>query len=287
MSLQKNFIHSPNYTKGRNGYKPIAIVIHIMEGTLIGTDSWFLDPASQVSAHYGIGKMGDLHQYVDEENTAWHAGRVNAPSWTLIKKQDDANNPYIDPNFYTVGIEHEGYENTDWTDQMYQTSSRLIAEIAKTWDITLDRNHVIGHHEIYSLKSCPGTKVDFDKLIQMAISGNSPNPIPTPQPVAPTPINPQTPVSPISSGSPSAASPQNSGTVYSIYNKVIKRGKATTLGNVNVRTAPGSTQTIIGIVPPNIQMAYDGYADNGESINGNARWYYTDEGNWFWSGGVK
>jgi N-acetylmuramoyl-L-alanine amidase len=34
-------IPSPNYTKGRAGYKPVAIVIHIMEGTLNGTDSWF------------------------------------------------------------------------------------------------------------------------------------------------------------------------------------------------------------------------------------------------------
>ncbi len=285
--MLRNYVHSPNFTQGRNGYSPIAIVIHIMEGTLDGTDSWFQDPASKVSAHYGIGKNGDLHQYVEEADTAWHAGRVNAPTWPLIKKQNDSTDPYIDPNFYSIGIEHEGYEDTDWTDQMYQTSSNLIAEIAKKWDIPLDRDHVVGHHEIYSLKTCPGSKVDFNKLIQMAISGNPSNPVPTPQPVVPTPINPQPPTTPVSPASPSSAGTQDSGTVYSIYNKVIKRGKATTLGNVNVRSAPGSTQPIIGTVPPNIQLAFDGYADNGESINGNARWYYTDEGNWFWSGAVK
>ena len=36
-------------------FKPELIVLHIMDGTLSGTDSWFADPSSQVSSHYGIG----------------------------------------------------------------------------------------------------------------------------------------------------------------------------------------------------------------------------------------
>jgi len=30
-----------------------------------------------------------------------------------------------------------------------------------------DREHIIGHHEVYSLKTCPG-KIDIDKLIMVA-----------------------------------------------------------------------------------------------------------------------
>jgi N-acetyl-anhydromuramyl-L-alanine amidase AmpD len=41
-----------------------------MDGTLAGTDAWFTNPASQVSAQYGIGKNGEVHQYVKEEDTA-------------------------------------------------------------------------------------------------------------------------------------------------------------------------------------------------------------------------
>jgi N-acetylmuramoyl-L-alanine amidase len=157
---------SPNFNSGRRNYQPIAIVIHIMEGTLAGTDSWFQSTRSQVSAHYGVGKSGEVHRYVDEKNTAWHAGRVNAPSWTLIKHQSDGI--YINPNYYTIGIEHEGTENSDWTDEMYSTSSELIKRICKDWKIPIDREHIIGHHEIYSLKTCPGHKVDLNKLISMA-----------------------------------------------------------------------------------------------------------------------
>ncbi|MDB4926392.1 N-acetylmuramoyl-L-alanine amidase [Mucilaginibacter sp.] len=157
---------SPNFYAGRKGHRPEAIVIHIMQGTLYGTDSWFQSLISKASAHYGVGKMGQVHQYVNEKDTAYHAGRVNAPTWSLIKQTE--NGLYISPDFYTIGIEHEGDFNTEWTDEMYQTSSNLIRAISKRWGIPIDRKHVIGHHEIYSLKKCPGSGVDINKLIAMA-----------------------------------------------------------------------------------------------------------------------
>src|SRR5271163_203896 len=91
-----------NYQTGRPGqFQPEAVVIHIMEGTLKGTDSWFNDPRAKVSAHYGIGTGGLVHQYVKEADTAFHAGIVDRPTWPLLK-------PRVNPNYYTIGIEHEG-----------------------------------------------------------------------------------------------------------------------------------------------------------------------------------
>lgn len=159
-------VPSPNFTKGRNGYNPEAIVIHIMDGTLTGTDSWFQNPASQVSAHLGVGQSGEVHQYVDFANSAWHTGRVNAPVWRLIKT--NANGGYINPNQYTIGIEHEGQADMDWSDAMYNASAQVIHDLSATFNIPLDRDHIIGHHEIYSLKTCPGSKVDLNRLIQLA-----------------------------------------------------------------------------------------------------------------------
>jgi len=239
--MQITQVYSPNFAAGRKTYTPIAIVIHIMEGSIASTDSWFGSTVSQVSAHYGIGINGEIHQYVQETDTAWHAGRVNAPTWALIKPA--GNGSYINPNYYTVGIEHEGDETTEWSDATYASSSSMISEIAKRWNIPIDRQHIVGHHEIYSLKACPGTKVDFDKLITMAL-GNPP------------------------------------------LNKIPGFGKVTTNGNINIRQAPNTTVPVVNVVPGSIQLAYDGYVDNGESVSGNSKWYYTDEGNWFWSGGV-
>src|SRR5688500_1044073 len=95
-----------HFTAGRGGYRPTAGVIHIAEGTAAAVDSWFNDPASQVSAHYLVTKTGALHQYVHEEDTAWHAGRVDKPTWRGLVR--DATGRVVNPNKYTIGVEHEG-----------------------------------------------------------------------------------------------------------------------------------------------------------------------------------
>jgi len=154
---------SPNFWAGRKGYKPEAIVIHIMDGTLSGTDSWFTNSLSQVSAHYGIGKNGEVHQYVKEEDISWHAGRIDTPIWKLIKLN-------VNPNLYTIGIEHEGKSDDIWTEEMKQASSMMIREICQRWQIPIDRDHIVGHFEIFSKKpNCPAVnKKILDELVSLA-----------------------------------------------------------------------------------------------------------------------
>ncbi|MFA5232066.1 MAG: peptidoglycan recognition family protein [Candidatus Paceibacterota bacterium] len=163
-TIQKIWKGSPNFWQGRKGYRPEAIVIHIMDGTLSGTDSWFADQSSQVSSHYGIGKSGEVHQYVKEEDTAWHAGRIESPNWSLIKSFS------VNPNLYTIGIEHEGKADDAWSEAMKKSSATLIAEICERWQIPIDRDHVVGHYQIYSKKpNCPATdKKIIDELISLA-----------------------------------------------------------------------------------------------------------------------
>src|SRR3989338_5731378 len=154
---------SPNFWVGRKGYRPEGVVIHIMDGTLIGTDSWFANPSSQVSAHYGIGRTGEVHQYVQENDDAWHAGPDDALLSQLIKTN-------INPNLYTIGIEHEGKPNDVWTDATKQSSATLIREICQRWQIPIDRNHIVGHFEIFSKKpNCPASnKAILDELVALA-----------------------------------------------------------------------------------------------------------------------
>jgi N-acetylmuramoyl-L-alanine amidase len=154
---------SSNFWVGRKSYRPETIVIHIMDGTLSGTDSWFANPTSQVSAHYGIGKSGEVHQYVQEADAAWHAGRVDTPVWKLIR-------PDVNPNLYTIGIEHEGKPNDVWTEAMKQASAILIREICQRWHIPIDRDHIVGHYEIFAKKpNCPATdKRILDELVNLA-----------------------------------------------------------------------------------------------------------------------
>ncbi len=155
-----NWNPSPHFSS-RVGYRPEAIVIHIAEGPFTAIGNWFKNPASQVSAHYGVSKVGEIDQYVAEDNSAWHAGNIAHSTWSLLKAG-------VNPNWYTIGIEHAGFADDPWTNVMYQASANLVREIAQRHSIPLDRDHIIGHREIYGHKTCPGSQVDLAKLIALA-----------------------------------------------------------------------------------------------------------------------
>ena len=106
------WIGSPNHYNGRNGYAISHITLHIMVGTLTGTDSVF-QRAGGASAHYGIGGNGEIHQYVNESDGSW----------------SDAN--YASNNS-TVSIEHEGgMASIPCTRACMDASARLCADIAR------------------------------------------------------------------------------------------------------------------------------------------------------------
>lgn len=152
---------SPNYKEGRQGYKPELIVLHIMDGTLAGTDDWFSKSVSQVSANYGIGLNGEIHQYVKDEDTAWAQGRVDHPTAKLLKLN-------VNPNLYCLSIEHEGHDLSKAPDTQLNASVELIKALATKWNIPIDRDHIIGHYQIFAGKpNCPATdKSIIDKIIE-------------------------------------------------------------------------------------------------------------------------
>jgi N-acetylmuramoyl-L-alanine amidase len=155
------WLPSPHHSS-RKGHRPEALVLHIMEGTLLGTDAWFQDETSGVSTHYGIGLEGETHQYVDTQYAAWANGRVLDPTWKGIKPKDiglyGQVEPikYANPNRYTLSIEHEGHGEEPWPDEMLQASLRLVRALCVSFRIPMDREHIIGHREIYAAKTCPG-----------------------------------------------------------------------------------------------------------------------------------
>ncbi|MBI5646901.1 MAG: S8 family serine peptidase [Ignavibacteriae bacterium] len=240
-------IPSPHYTRARSGYRPEAVVIHIMAGTLPGTDAWFRNPQSKVSAHYGIGRTGTVHRYVQEADTAWHAGRVHGPTWGGLHPAPGGG--YVNPNFYTIGIEHEGSADSEWTDAMYEASAALVADICTRWNIPVDRAHIIGHREIYSVKSCPGTKVDLERLILIAGARLG--------------------------AVPAASVEHAQGTLRTTTTMRLRRG------------APNLRAPVVRVVPKGETLAFAGMTDHGELVQGVSRWYQLAESDlWIWGGGV-
>lgn len=148
-----------NFTPGRKGKKIIAIVNHITAGLMPGTLSWLKNVKSQASAHYIVTKSGRIIQLVKDEDTAWHSGAVNKPIWKLY----DGGNP----NYYTIGIEHEGMPGDIPTHDQWKATVWLQRKLTNKWNIPLDSQYIIGHNMIDSVNrpNCPGSMINFQKLI--------------------------------------------------------------------------------------------------------------------------
>lgn len=149
-----------DFHPGRNGYSPVAIVNHIMCGTESGTDGWFNNPAAKVSAHYGVSKTGEVHQYVKDADTAYAVGGVNQPIWSLLSHYS------INPNDWTISIEHEGQPVDGLTEAQYQATLWLHRKLIADHGIPLDTNHIVGHCVLDTVnrKDCPGDKFPWQRL---------------------------------------------------------------------------------------------------------------------------
>ena len=153
------WIGSPNFNVGRSG-KVTHITLHVMGGFLAGTDSTFRNSRNRVSATYGIGSDGTIHQYVRESDTAWADGNFSS-------------------NSTGISIEHEGgYPTAKFTDACAEASAQLCADIAKRYGLgKLVHNGIKGniwlHREIpgSTHKMCPDLAINginVNKIIDRA-----------------------------------------------------------------------------------------------------------------------
>jgi N-acetylmuramoyl-L-alanine amidase CwlA len=152
---------SVNFSRGV--VKPRAvdqITIHVTEGSAASVRSWFNNPEAKASAHYQVTRAGGIEQFVDEDDIAWHNGRVFEPRAPLVLER-----PGVNPNLFSIGIEHEGTGRDELTDAQRIASQWLIRDIASRRRIPITRRHVVGHHEVFAKKTCPGV-INVDRLVR-------------------------------------------------------------------------------------------------------------------------
>jgi N-acetyl-anhydromuramyl-L-alanine amidase AmpD len=130
------------------------IVAHVAQGTSqSGIDSWFRNPAAQVSAHFSVSRLGVVHQHVPLSRIAW------------------AERDYND---VAVSIEHLGYSGDKLTRPQLAASLRLMVWLVGEFPHLVlrrtgdpDGRGVIGHGELGVAGgdhiSCPGTPI-LDQL---------------------------------------------------------------------------------------------------------------------------
>ena len=158
---------SSNYTSGR--YSDITeITIHHMAGVLSAEEcGWiFQRPGRNGSSHYGIGNDGEIANYVDEDDTAW-------------------TNSNWESNCRAITIETSNCEiGGDWpvSDDALNGLIRLVADIAKRYNITLIKGETVTWHSMYAATECPGdylrSKIDYIIDEANKINGGQPSPEP-------------------------------------------------------------------------------------------------------------
>ena len=103
-----------------------------------------------VSAHLLIGRGGEVTQFVDLNKRAWHAG--------LSRFQDREN-----CNDFSIGVELEGTDDTDFTDEQYQSLIVLTRHIMSAYP-SINISHIMGHSDIApGRKTDPGPHFDWDR----------------------------------------------------------------------------------------------------------------------------
>jgi N-acetylmuramoyl-L-alanine amidase CwlA len=71
-------------------------------------------------------------------------------------------------------------------------------------------------------------------------------------------------------------------------NVVLQDGKVRATTKINIRASkPDTRSPVRTIVLPGTILSYNGFVTDGQSINGNSKWYSDQDGNFFWSGGVE
>ncbi|MFM7769727.1 MAG: N-acetylmuramoyl-L-alanine amidase [Bacteroidota bacterium] len=92
-----------------------------------------------VSAHYLIDRQGNIHQLVDDNNIAWHAGKSQLPDGTQ------------GVNACSIGIEIMCTYTSGPNKSQYNSLRELITHLDSTYNF----QYILGHSEI-----APGRKTD-------------------------------------------------------------------------------------------------------------------------------
>ena len=102
----------------------------------------------RVSSHFFIRRDGELWQFVDCDQRAWHAGVSH------YRGRDNCNDD-------SIGIELEGLEGDSFEPSQYETLTSLAAALLQRYPIA----HIAGHEDVApGRKFDPGPGFDWSEL---------------------------------------------------------------------------------------------------------------------------
>ena len=105
----------------------------------------------KVSSHLLIRRDGEIIQFVPFNLRAWHAG---------VSKHKERENC----NDYSIGIELEGTDKSNFTDAQYKRLNEIIIALKDYYPKIVDEN-IIGHNEVSpDRKNDPGPFFEWNRI---------------------------------------------------------------------------------------------------------------------------
>ncbi|WP_462157364.1 1,6-anhydro-N-acetylmuramyl-L-alanine amidase AmpD [Pseudoalteromonas sp. GB56] len=113
----------------------------------------------RVSAHCLIDRQGKVRQYVPFDKRAWHAGVSN------FMGRERCND-------FSIGIELEGTDKSDYTDKQYRALAHLTQALIKKYP-QINQQRIVGHSDIApGRKTDPGEGFDWGRFFDLTFTKN-------------------------------------------------------------------------------------------------------------------
>lgn len=173
---QARHVPSPNCESRPPGSDPELLVIHnislpprcyggdCIERFFTNCLDWEEHPffeeirGMEVSAHLLIQRTGEILQFVNFDERAWHAGQ------SCYEGRSNCND-------FSIGIELEGSDDDPYADAQYAALS-AVTELLIAHYPAMSRNKIVGHSDIApGRKTDPGPAFDWQRYRQQMNGG--------------------------------------------------------------------------------------------------------------------
>ena len=159
--MKINVIYSPNFDQRKRSSKSIKLLVIHYTGMQSERESLMRlsNPKYKVSSHFVINQNGKIYRLVQDDQTAWHAGKS---CWGKYKN--------LNKNSIGIELVNKGHE-FDYTNFKKKQLSSLI-KICKILikKYKIKKRNIVGHSDISPLRKIdPGEKFPWKELADKKI----------------------------------------------------------------------------------------------------------------------
>ena len=159
--MKINVIYSPNFDQKKRSSKSIKLLVIHYTGMQSELESIMrlCNPKYKVSSHFVINQNGKIYRLVQDDQTAWHAGKS---CWGKYKN--------LNKNSIGIELVNKGHE-FDYTNFKKKQLSSLI-KICKILikKYKIKKRNIVGHSDISPLRKIdPGEKFPWKELADKKI----------------------------------------------------------------------------------------------------------------------